>query len=80
MLPVTLKFTGDPIEGKRCLAIIDYIRMELVPQLHQDWLVLGPFPNPEHKGFATVYPPEEQTRIRPASTRAGMTRRSPGSR
>lgn len=60
MMPITLKFTGNPIEGDRCRVIIDYFRMEVYRNLINQWLVLGPFPNPDHKGFSTVYPPEEQ--------------------
>lgn len=60
MMPITLKFTGDPVDGDRCRAIIDCLRMEVYRNFITHWMVVGPFPNPEHKGFSTVYPPEEQ--------------------
>jgi len=30
------------------------------PMYWQDWHVLGPFPNEDNKGFATVHPPEKE--------------------
>ncbi|CAG4999865.1 hypothetical protein DYBT9275_02330 [Dyadobacter sp. CECT 9275] len=35
-------------------------RVESADQYLTDWHIIGPFDNAERKGFATVYPPEEQ--------------------
>ena len=42
------------------LRVIDLIREK---QLIKDWLVIGPFDNPEQAGFKTKYPPEKEINL-----------------
>ncbi len=56
--PLTIRFTGDPVEGDRCELVVDHFLLEVYRNMITDWMVIGPFPNPDRKGFDAAYPPE----------------------
>jgi len=58
--PVTIRLTGQPVEGDRCELIIDYVTAQICRNLITNWLWIGPFPNPDGKGLGIVYPPERK--------------------
>ncbi len=60
MNPVTIQFTGNPVKGDRCEAIIDSFVPRVDRRLITAWKVIGPFPNPEMKDLDTPYPPEKE--------------------
>ncbi len=51
----TIRVEGD---GKRLFALIGFELRSLSPFVTQ-WLITGPYPNDEDKGFDAVYPPEQ---------------------
>lgn len=58
--PIMLQFTGKPVEGDRCEVIVDYFHVKVYRNLINEWMVIGPFPNPARQGFEEVYPPERE--------------------
>jgi hypothetical protein len=57
---VTLKFTGEPVEGDRCELIVDYFKLEPYRNFITEWLVTGPFNDPDGKGLEIEYAPEQK--------------------
>ena len=58
---VTVRFTGEPVEGDRCELIVDYVKLEEYKNLIKEWALIGPFPTDKDRtGFDAVYPPEEE--------------------
>jgi hypothetical protein len=66
---VTLKFTGEPVEGERCELIVDFFKIEPYRNFITDWLVAGPFNDPDGKGLEIEYAPE--TKVDPAAKYEG---------
>jgi hypothetical protein len=60
---VTLRFTGEPIEGDRCEVVIDYFRLTPYRSFITNWMIIGPFANPDAKGLGIAYPPESELKM-----------------
>jgi hypothetical protein len=58
--PVTIRFTGRPVEGDRCEVIIDSFVPRVDRRLITEWMAIGPFANPDMKGLDIACPPENE--------------------
>lgn len=61
--PITIRFTGKPVDGDRCELIVDGFLMEVYRKLVNEWLLLGPFANQNDMGHIQIYPPEINLRF-----------------
>ncbi len=57
---IQFKFTGKPVSGNRYELIADYFTLAPDENMITEWMIAGPFPNPDRKGLQIVYPPEEK--------------------
>ena len=57
---ITLKFV-EPAEGQTgCELIVDYIRLVPYKNYVREWMVIGPWDNPDNAGLGIPGPPEEE--------------------
>ncbi len=62
----TSQLTVHVISGR---PVIDFVRVAPWRNFLRNWLVIGPFPNPEDQGLDTVFPPERE--FKPDATYKG---------
>ncbi len=56
--PLEIRLTGKPVEGDRCVVIVDFFVVEPWVNFVRNWYIVGPFENSGKVGFDRAYPPE----------------------
>ena len=50
---------ASPSKADRCELIVDFFKVDAYRNMITDWMIVGPFPNPDEKGLDIEYPPEK---------------------
>ena len=57
---VTVNFTEPAPGQKQCEVIIDYILLMPYKNYVREWMLIGPWDNPDNTGLRAAYPPEKE--------------------
>jgi len=60
---LTLRVVGKNPRSTGYRIGADCMYLDYAGPFCSDWMIIGPFPNPEHAGFETAYPPEKEIQL-----------------